>query len=626
MCGILGYFGNEAIRFSKMSSLERISHRGPDYSNFICKGNSYLGHTRLSIVDLSSNGNQPMISSDGKYAIIFNGEIFNHQELREEYLNHIKFVSTGDTETLLHGLISLGDEFIEKLNGIFAFAFYNFESGDFTIARDHFGVKPLYYYMLNNEICFSSEIKAISDYIPYPTVNKKSLKNYLNFLYSPGEITPLNEIKKLLPGKLIKGNSFSKEKPSIIEYYNLKFNDHLIPKKTEQEWIDLLDSYICKAVERQMMSDVPIGFFLSGGLDSSLIVAVAKKLFPEKKLICYTIRSEDFKKEGFSDDLIYAKKVAEHLKVNLKIIDADVDIISSFDKVVYHLDEPQADPAAINVFNICKGAKQDGIKVLLGGTAGDDLFSGYRRHKALRLENKFEKIPRIFRLVTKKITQSLRTISPLLRRIKKLTANFEKNKSERILAYFDWINSSTLEDLFLEKNNFDHHAFFKSLDKQLPQNTSDLNKMLNWELKTFLVDHNLNYTDKLSMATGLEVRVPFLDRELVEFSTKIPITLKMKGNETKYILKKVAENYLPREVIYRSKTGFGAPVRKWIINDMDSLINSYLSKESIEKRGVFNYDKVKELIENNKLGIIDASYTIWALLAIESWMLQFYDK
>lgn len=626
MCGILGYFGPNFKNFQSTVNLDKIAHRGPDHSDFIIGNDFYLGHTRLSILDLTSNGNQPMISEDGKYAIIFNGEIYNHLELRKEFMQHVDFISTSDTETLLYGLIFLGEDFIEKLNGIFAFSFYNFESCDFIIARDHFGVKPLYYYANDSEICFSSEIKAIIGYLPTTTIDLNSLKNYLNFLWSPGELTPLKEIKKLLPGKIIRGNFKKNKKLSISEFYNLKFNDESIPDKTEEEWVNLLETKLSEAIKRQVVSDVPIGFFLSGGLDSSLIVAIAKKLFPEKRLICYTIKSNDFSDEGFTDDLYYAKKVAKHLNVDLKIIDADSEILADFDKIIYHLDEPQADPAAMNVYNICKGASEDGIKVLLGGTAGDDLFSGYRRHKALKFENYIEKLPKVFRKLIKKITNNFKASNPFLRRIKKLTLNFNKNKSDRILGYFDWIDSSILEKLFAKDNFFDHHMFFKDLDKQLPENTSDLNRMLNFELKTFLVDHNLNYTDKLSMAAGVEVRVPFLDKELVEFSTKVPISLKIKGNETKYILKKVAEKYLPKEIIYRSKTGFGAPVRKWIINDMDSIINSYLSKDIIEKRAIFNYEKVKELLETNKRGEIDASYTIWALLAIESWMLQFYDK
>ena len=394
--------------------------------------------------------------------------------------------------------------------------------------------------------------------------------------------------------------------------------------KSEGELIVKLESHLLKAVERQMLSDVPLGFFLSGGLDSSILVAMARKLNPEKEINCYTIRVEST--DGFTDDLFYAKKVAEYLNVNLTIVDAKIDVLKSFDKVIYHLDEPQADPAPINVYNICKAARKDGIKVLIGGTAGDDILSGYRRHQALNLESTIEKIPRFLRKSIKNVSLKFNGKSSFIRRLKKLSANIEKSKEERMMGYFSWIDNTVLRNLFLEPNDYNCFSYFESLNKLIPNENSDLNKMLFWEINTFLTDHNLNYTDKLSMAVGVEVRVPFLDTELVEFSTKIPPHFKLKGNETKYLLKKVAEKYLPREIIYRPKTGFGAPVREWILNDMDNLINDYLSKETIEKRGVFNYEKISNLIEENKKGKIDASYSIWSLLAVESWMRQFYDN
>lgn len=626
MCGILGYFGGNSHDFKHKTSLDLINHRGPDFKDDIIGETFYLGHTRLSILDLSNNGNQPMISKDGNFVIIFNGEIYNHLDLRKNYLNNIDFKSTSDTETLLYGLIEIGVDFINKLNGIFAFSFYNFETKEFIIVRDQFGVKPLYYHLNENEICFSSESKALMSYLPQVTVNESALKNYLNFLWSPGELTPVHEIKKLLPGHMVTGNSDNLKTIEITQYYQIPFNDAFIENKPEQYFIDALEERLVAAVKRQMLADVPVGFFLSGGLDSSLIVAIARKLYPEKKIECYTINSPDVSKEGFTDDLNYAKKVADYLKVNLTIVEANSDILEFFDKIVYHLDEPQADPAPINVYNICNEAKKHGIKVLLGGTAGDDLFSGYRRHKALRLESVFSSLPLFFRKFLKKAVSGLNKQNPFIRRLSKLFKNIDQPKLERMIGYFDWIDVNILNGLFLKENNFDHHSFFKKLTKVIPEKTSDLNKMLFWELNTFLVDHNLNYTDKLSMATGLEVRVPFLDKELVEFSTKIPVGLKLKGNETKYILKKVAERYLPKEIIYRPKTGFGAPVREWIINDMSPLIEKYLNKEVIEKRNIFNYKKVHELIENNKTGKIDASYTIWSLLAIESWMQQFFKN
>lgn len=626
MCGILGHFGGNSLDFKHKTSLDLINHRGPDFKHEIIGETYYLGHTRLSILDLSNNGNQPMISKDGKFGIIFNGEIYNHLDLRERELKSIDFTSTSDTETLLYGLIEIGVDFINKLNGIFAFSFYNFETKEFIIVRDQFGVKPLYYHLNENEICFSSESKALMPYLPQVTVNESALKNYLNFLWSPGELTPVHEIKKLLPGHMVTGNSDNLKTIEITQYYQIPFNDAFIENKPEQYFIDALEERLVAAVKRQMLADVPVGFFLSGGLDSSLIVAIARKLYPEKKIECYTINSPDVSKEGFTDDLNYAKKVADYLKVNLTIVEANSDILEFFDKIVYHLDEPQADPAPINVYNICNEAKKHGIKVLLGGTAGDDLFSGYRRHKALRLESVFSSLPLFFRKFLKKAVSGLNKQNPFIRRLSKLFKNIDQPKLERMIGYFDWIDVKILNGLFLKENNFDHHSFFKKLTKVIPEKTSDLNKMLFWELNTFLVDHNLNYTDKLSMATGLEVRVPFLDKELVEFSTKIPVGLKLKGNETKYILKKVAERYLPKEIIYRPKTGFGAPVREWIINDMSPLIEKYLNKEVIEKRNIFNYKKVHELIENNKTGKIDASYTIWSLLAIESWMQQFFKN
>ena len=626
MCGILGYFGGNSHDFKHKTSLDLINHRGPDFKDEIIGETYYLGHTRLSILDLSNNGNQPMISKDGNFVIIFNGEIYNHLDLRERELKSIDFTSTSDTETLLYGLIEIGVDFINKLNGIFAFSFYNFETKEFIIVRDQFGVKPLYYHLNENEICFSSESKALMSYLPQVTVNESALKNYLNFLWSPGELTPVHEIKKLLPGHMVTGTSDNLKTIEITQYYQIPFNDAFIENKPEQYFIDALEERLVAAVKRQMLADVPVGFFLSGGLDSSLIVAIARKLYPEKKIECYTINSPDVSKEGFTDDLNYAKKVADYLKVNLTIVEASSDILEFFDKIVYHLDEPQADPAPINVYNICNEAKKHGIKVLLGGTAGDDLFSGYRRHQALRLESVFSSLPLFFRKFLKKAVSGLNKQNPFIRRLSKLFKNIDQPKLERMIGYFDWIDVKILNGLFLKENNFDHHSFFKKLTKAIPEKTSDLNKMLFWELNTFLVDHNLNYTDKLSMATGLEVRVPFLDKELVEFSTKIPVGLKLKGNETKYILKKVAERYLPKEIIYRPKTGFGAPVREWIINDMSPLIEKYLNKEVIEKRNIFNYKKVHELIENNKTGKIDASYTIWSLLAIESWMQQFFKN
>jgi asparagine synthase (glutamine-hydrolysing) len=625
MCGIIGYYGNNVSKFIEKPRLNLIGHRGPDNQDYIQGENYFLGHTRLSIQDTSELANQPIFSNDRSFVLIFNGEIYNHKELRKNFLSELDFKSTGDTETLLEGLIKYGTDFINKLNGIFAFSFFNIKTGDIIISKDHFGVKPLYYHLNDHEVCFSSELKSICSFNEgEKSIDKSALKNYINFLWSPGEKTPFNEFNKLLPGTYLKGNISDIKNFQTKRYYTVPFNGKYLTEDSELDLINKLEKHLLKAVERQMLSDVPLGFFLSGGLDSSILVAMARKLNPEKEINCYTIRVDS--NDGFTDDLSYAKKVAEYLNVNLTIVDAKSDILKSFDKVIYHLDEPQADPAPINVYNICKAARKDGIKVLIGGTAGDDILSGYRRHQALSFESTIEKIPRFLRKSIKNISLKFNGKCSFIRRFKKLSANIDKSKEERMMGYFSWIDQTILRNLFLEPNDYNCFSYFESLNKLIPNENSDLNRMLFWEINTFLTDHNLNYTDKLSMAVGVEVRVPFLDTELVEFSTNIPPHYKLKGNETKYLLKKVAEKYLPKEIIYRPKTGFGAPVRDWILNDMDDLINDYLSKETIIKRGIFNFDKVINLIEDNKKGVIDASYSIWSLLAIESWMRQFYDN
>ena len=624
MCGIIGYFGLNEKKFTRKVDLNLISHRGPDNKGSFHGQRFYLGHTRLSILDLTSRGNQPMLSKDKKYAIIFNGEIYNHNELRENILTDVNFISNSDTETLLYGLIKYGETFLNKINGIFCFAFIDLSSGNFIVARDFFGIKPLYYHLNNSEFFFSSELKAISPHLNKKTLNINALRNYINFLWSPGEITPINEIMKLKPGNLVSGNLNSIKNINFKRYYKIQFPtsfDYSIDN--EDLLIDKLENKLINVVKRQLLSDAPVGFFLSGGLDSSLIVAIAKKINPEKNFECFTIKSDDFKDEGFSDDLHYAKKVSKYLDVNLNIVDGEKNIIEFFDDVIYFLDEPQADPASINVYNITKLARAKGIKVLLGGTGGDDIFSGYRRHKALRLEKIYDYMPKFLRIFIKFILVKINCTTPIVRRLKKLTKDLDKSKEERFFGYFDWIDNITLNSIFLNKNLSDKHDFFRELDSDLPKGIDDLNRILYYEINSFLVDHNLNYTDKLSMANGVEVRVPYLDKELFEFSLSISPDLKMKGNTTKYILKKVAERYLPKDVIYRSKTGFGAPVRKWIKNDMDFLIDKYLNKEIINKRNIFNYEKIEKLIVDNKNGKIDSSYSIWGLLTIESWIRQF---
>jgi asparagine synthase (glutamine-hydrolysing) len=630
MCGIIG--GITAEIFDEIAILDSIGHRGPDNRGFFRQGTFFLGHTRLSIQDLSENGNQPMFSFDGRYVIVFNGEIYNHLEIREQFKNEFHFKSTGDTETVLYAFIKYGPDCLKKLNGIFALAIYDIQEKKLFIARDQFGVKPLYIYKDENKFLFSSELKTFLAFDINKALEPNALFNYLSFLWSPGELVPFSHVKKLLPGCFLQFEvaDFANSKP--ISYHQIKFNG-IYSKLNEALLIEQLDQYLTKAVQRQMLSDVPVGFFLSGGLDSSLIVAIAKKLYPEKKFTCFTIDIGDWSggSENFANDLFYAKKVSELLDVELNIVKGNLDILDDFDKMIWHLDEPQADAAPLNVLNIAQLASEKGIKVLIGGAGGDDIFSGYRRHQAVSLEKYFKLIPSGVGRFIKNTINFLPNTSTFARRSRKITANLDKSSLQRMSGYFNWQPNEIVHSLFSKEwqerlKNHNPNLYLEHLSNEIPDEKSLLNQMLYWELKSFLVDHNLNYSDKMGMAVGVESRVPFLDTELVDFSLTIPPELKTKKGEAKYILKKVAERYLPKEIIYRRKTGFGAPVRKWITSDMHEMIKERLSLDNINRRGIFNHSKVWELIEANKKGEVDASYSIWALLAIDSWITQFIEK
>ena len=631
MCGIVGSVSKD-FHFTE-KHVDILFHRGPDDGGYFCENGVMLGHRRLSIIDTSANGHQPMVSRDGQIILIFNGEIYNFQDIKKELVaKGYVFKSHSDSEVLIYGYMEYGTALVNKLNGIFAFAIYDKRAGRIFIARDQLGVKPLYYYKQENVFAFASELKVFKVIPGFDrSIDINALSYYLQALYAPGEATPFQHVKKLLPGHYIlfdlHKNSFT-----VHRYYDIAFN---VEKKvvSEREWIDRLDAALQKAVQRQLMSDVPLGYFLSGGLDSSIIVAIAKKMFPQNSLTCFTIATgPDMKKEGFAADEYYAQIVAKSLDVKLEIIPAHVDMLAQFDEMIWHLDEPQADPAPISVYNICSGAVQRGIKVLLSGAGGDDVFTGYRRHQALNLEKYIALIPNFAAAQIQSAAGHINSSSPLGRRIRKIVHNITLAKDERLAGYFMWIDDRNVTSLFRNELQSDllkkklPREYWMDLLRSLPASTDDINKLLYLELRTFLPDHNLNYFDKMGMAASVEIRVPFLDMELIDLAGTMPPRLKMKGNVTKYLLRKVGERYLPKEVVYRPKSGFGATVRQWIKSSMRPMIVDRLSESSLNKAGIFDSAKVQELIRLNQEGKIDASYTIWALLSIDSWMTQFYNN
>tara|TARA_Y100001968_G_scaffold280565_1_gene277213 strand:+ start:81405 stop:83372 length:1968 start_codon:yes stop_codon:yes gene_type:complete len=643
MCGIAGlYLLNDSgldIKDYISSAISNLSHRGPDDFGIdeLINKRLCLGHTRLAIQDLTSSGHQPMKFDD--YTIVFNGEIYNCLELKAKINKNLKveWFSSSDTEVILklyqyYSIYNLDlKDFHNELNGIFSFAIWDAKKSHLLVSRDYLGVKPLYYSIWNNGFAFASEIKALKTLIPeIGQINIKALGRYLSYIYSPGKETPFNNINKFSPGEymIIRDGKVTK-KNNWYKTTNLKHKKYIPSKnKYDYKFKDLYEQ-LERAVHRQMISDAPLGAFLSGGLDSSSIVAIASN--KEPNINCFTIDLKGGQDEGFVDDIYYAKKVANFFQLNLDVVNiSSEDIIKNLSFMVSMLDEPLADPAALNIFFISKLARNKGIKVLLSGTGGDDILTGYRRHQAINIYNYLDYLPFKFRdlirckLYNKKINYSF------IRRLKHLIDCSCLHGDERLLNHFRWTSREDISRLFLPE--YSKQISASNIDKPLieflesiPNEIGDLEKMLQLEQNFFLPDHNLLYTDKMSMATGVEVRVPFLDKEFLEYSYQIPLKFKIRDLKTKWPLKKAMEGILPKKVIYRPKTGFGVPLRRWIKNEMKELISDILSAQSLKSRGIFNYKEVHKLLQDNYDDRIDASYTIFSIVCIELWCRNFID-
>lgn len=627
MCGIVGFSGNFSLDSLK-ASISSLSHRGPDHSGYILVNDDKigLGHTRLSILDLSIEGNQPMISENGN-VIIYNGEIYNYKILKEELLKDgFIFKSQTDTEVLLLLYEKYGTSLLSFLNGIFAFAIYDSKLNKIFIARDNFGVKPLYLYQNENGIIFASEIKAITSFINLSEdkIYKKSVRNHISYLFNPNNNVMVDCLKKISPGEyLIIENGNILEKTT---WFNLA-KDEISYTKPQENIEKVFTKKLREAVHRQMVSDVPVGALLSGGLDSSAIVAFASEY--DKRLPCFTIINQFDEKDGFVDDLPYAKKVAKIF--NLPLFEVEVqssDLIENLYKTISILEEPLADPAALNLHFICQIAKSNDIKVLLSGTGGDDILTGYRRHTAINLSRYLNYLPSFAINFLNKLIGNSHFSGSKIRRLVKFLDNLKYKNEEQIINYFKWTSDNMINSLiedseqFKQNNDNEMKNFLSLSNEKLPL----LEKMLLLEKRFFLADHNLLYNDKMSMASSIELRVPFLDIEFERFCNKIPLNQKQKLLNNKWILKKAMENHLPKEIIYRSKTGFGAPIRSWVKNELKEFINDSLSESNIKKRNLFNYNYIRNLILDNLENRVDASYTIFSLLCIEIWFQIFIDK
>jgi asparagine synthase (glutamine-hydrolysing) len=644
MCGIAGLanWGNREV-LERMTDVQR--HRGPDdfgvwQRRFPDGSYMGLGSRRLSILDLSSDGHMPMGNEDGTVWITYNGEIYNFADLRREL--HSKghyFVSNTDTEVVLHLYEQEGMECVQRLKGMFAFAVCDLRSGkpELFLARDHFGVKPFYYAQRGRKLAFASEAKAL---LQVPEIEAEldleSLHQYLTFLWVPDPKTMFHGIYKLPAGHCA---TFRDGELKIWQYWDLRFPQaEASYPRSEADLADGLRERFRHSVEEQMVSDVPVGAFLSAGLDSSSIVAMMCRA-TKQPVRTYTITFPRKYRVGeiALDDPKVAARLARQLGCENQQIVVEPDVAELLPRLTWHMDEPTADPAIIAAYLICQEARKQAT-VMLSGVGGDELFAGYRKHVAHRWARAYQRIPGMFRAGIESgldLLPSLRgtVMKGSVRLAKKMARSASLEPEEGFIRNCTYIDSEQKTNLYTaalkdQLHNSDpatrHYASFETV-----RDADFLNQMLYLDTKIFMASLNLNYNDKMSMASSVEVRVPFLDCELAEFAAwNIPPDLKLKGflrPTTKHIFRQAMRDVLPAEVLTQPKAGFAAPIDYWLAHDLRDMVDDLLSETNIRSRGLFRPQAVRHFIDEHRSGAEDWSMQIWQFLTLEHWMRIFLD-
>jgi asparagine synthase (glutamine-hydrolysing) len=644
VCGISGLMNcgdtNALVRMTNVQT-----HRGPDDSGFWERhfpdgGYIGLGSRRLAILDLSTDGHMPMSNEDGSVWITFNGEIYNFADLRRdlEGKGH-RFRSHTDTETIVHLYEEYGpDRFkdcLNRLNGMFALAICDLRgaSQKLFLARDHFGIKPLYYFERGGKLAFASEIKALLE-VPgiEANMNMEALGQYLTFLWVPDPLTMFEGIRKLPAGHF---GLWQRGEFKIEQYWDLTFPpvEHSFERK-EDDLADEIRQRFCASVEQQMVSDVPIGAFLSAGLDSSSIVAAMTRKQPVRT---YTITFPEKYRVGETtiDDPGVPQRLARKLGCEHHEIVVEPDVIGLLPNLTWHMDEPTADPAIITAYLVCREARKQAT-VLLSGVGGDEIFAGYRKHAAHTWAEEYQRVPAFARSVMERSLSGLPSLRGTrmkgsLRLAKKMARSAALSPAEAFIRNGTYLDARQKTDLFaLESQQASGNPVGQHLaafDKV--RHAGFLNQMLYLDTKIFMPTLNLTYNDKMSMASSVEVRVPFLDRELAEFvAWNVKPEWKLKGKwrpVTKYIFRKAMRSMLPDEVMRQPKAGFAAPVDYWLAHDLRPIVDDLLSESQVRRRGLFRSDVVRRYIDEHRRGAEDWSMQIWQLLTLEIWMQLFLD-
>jgi asparagine synthase (glutamine-hydrolysing) len=619
MCGISGYISPYKLEDKLFQ--ESLHHRGPDdqgsYSASIHRSNIFLSHNRLSIIDLSKEGAQPMFTSDKKISLIYNGEIYNYKQLQNQYLINKKLHSKTDTEVLLSLYELFGIDSIKKLNGDFAFAILDQNNKKLFLVRDRLGVKPLYYYHKDDKFIFASELKTIIKSLSLNKVSDDALQRYFVFKYVPGNDTLFEDIKRLEPGCYIEFDLLSL-KFKIIKYWEL-FKNEEIQKLSFTEAKSELFNLLNDSINMQLMSDVPVGTFFSGGLDSSTIAFFLKE---KKEITHYTARKSlvDLHKEGSSSDYFFADKLAKQWNLNLISIDIGFDELELIKKILYYSDDLIADGSLIPTYIISEKASHTS-KVLLSGMGADELFLGYAGHQITLLSAYLDKTPAAFSKFITGLFSNYHVGSGYLKPYKRFLNKLGKYYNYGNLRYGlmnivgDYENSASVYLNNVESSSDYIRNYFLHND--------DLFDAVNkFEMNNFLVK-NLHYIDRMCMANSVEGRVPFLDYRFVEFAYSLPRSYKLSGfGNTKKILKDTMKPNLPGFIINRRKAGFGMPLRS-IFNNVNN-IYKIIDLDFFSQYKGFSLPAIKKNIGNHLNRTEDNSALIYSLISFQEWFKVFH--
>lgn len=604
MCGIIGILSKEIDKEELKRATKLLSYRGPDAYGYYFDKNVALGHRRLSIIDLSKKAKQPMANKNETLWIVYNGEIYNFKELREDLEKKYDFKSNSDTEVILHAYEEYGEKCVEKLNGMFAFAIWNSKDRSLFLARDRAGIKPLYFFKDNEKFVFSSEIKGLFEFGIEKELNKEVLYDYFNYQTSIGSETLFKNIFSFPPGHY----AIARQGGVIIKkYWSPEYN---IIKADERYYSSRLKMILEDSVERQMVSDVPVGTFLSGGLDSSVITALASK-FSEKKLKTFTAGFDVYPEEIENAEFASREIGTEQHSVT---VDSGM-FVKALPELVWHYDSPISFASSVPLHFVSKLAKKK-VKVILTGEGADELFAGYRRYyliqKTLGINNKLGFLTRNgvpFKIAEKMLydPRYIKMMNLLLN-----GANYD---------YFTGINSIIGDErkklLKVERNHILREKVRGIFNEK---NTNFTNKLLYLDFRTYLQEL-LTKQDRMSMAASIESRVPFLDNKVIAFANSIPPEMKLNGKIGKYILRKSIKTILPESILKKKKIGFTVPLDKWFRKDLSGYIHEELNNKTVHE--FFNKKYVDRLLDKQKSH--NCSLQLWTILNFKLWHERFFS-